>query len=332
MTIGIQSSFGFAQTIEIHLIDDNTTIPRIFNVERCIPAIPKSESGDIHKIETKGNCINIYSQENCVGQFIRLRTSGYFKYVDDMAAHRWEDDILVANEKMMVTSIGPCLEKCDPQNWAGIRRDIPTNVTFYDQGTYKGAKKYYDQGSEKYEVFLEKPNLGCCPGVFLGTATTTCVELHGDLSCGGNSVQLRPGYPNLHGLWWWGFHHGHVPAFYTQSFSLCGNTCPTVMQSFVTKTTPRTTQPPATTATMTTTTVLEERVTNQSNLDVHEKESNSQGDEQPSDSPGWDILLIILAILSVLGLVGFGGVYFFQRYRNVHLQSDQERYNVRYKL
>lgn len=26
MTIGIQSSFGFAQTIEIHLIDDNTTI------------------------------------------------------------------------------------------------------------------------------------------------------------------------------------------------------------------------------------------------------------------------------------------------------------------
>lgn len=58
-----------------------------------------------------------------------------------MAAHRWDDDVLVANEKMVVTSIGPCLEKCDPQNWAGMRNDILTNVTFYDETDYKGEKR-----------------------------------------------------------------------------------------------------------------------------------------------------------------------------------------------
>ncbi|OXA45219.1 hypothetical protein Fcan01_20142 [Folsomia candida] len=88
-----------------------------YNADRCIPVIPKSESGDISQLETNGNCINIHSRENCTGQFIRLQTIPVLTYVDDIAAHRSEDDILVANENMIIGSIGPCFEKCDPQNW-----------------------------------------------------------------------------------------------------------------------------------------------------------------------------------------------------------------------
>lgn len=95
----------------------------------------------IYKIETNENCINIYSRDNCAGKFIRLQTSDVYTNISDMAAHRWDDDVLVANEKMVVTSIGPCLEKCDPQNWAGMRNDILTNVTFYDETDYKGEKR-----------------------------------------------------------------------------------------------------------------------------------------------------------------------------------------------
>ncbi|OXA44908.1 hypothetical protein Fcan01_19938 [Folsomia candida] len=86
-----------------HILEVNQNIPHklfvsqaliLYNVESCIPVIPKSEYGDIHGIETNGNCINIYSEENCVGQFVRLQTSRNFRYIDNMAAHRWEDNIL----------------------------------------------------------------------------------------------------------------------------------------------------------------------------------------------------------------------------------------------
>lgn len=78
---------------------------------------------------------------------------------------------------------------------------------------------------------------------------------------------------------------------------------------------------------------LEEPVinmTNQSRLHVHEKLSDKQADEKTSSV--WVWLLVVLAILFVLGLAGFGGVYFFQRYRNVRPLSYQGRYNVMYKL
>lgn len=148
-----------------------------------------------------------------------------------------------------------------------------------------------------------------------GTASTTCVELHRDATCGGESVLLRPGYPYLHELWLWGFDLGHMSAAQARSMSLCGATCPVVEGKFST----------------TVTTVLEEPVTNQSDFQSHEKVCTCQGEEQPWHSPVWAILLIVLVILLVLCLAGFGGFYLFQKYRSARPLSYQERCNVIYK-
>lgn len=37
------------------------------------------------------------------------------------------------------------------------------------------------------------------------------VELHENPSCGGNSVELRSGYPYLQDVWWWGLHRRGMP-------------------------------------------------------------------------------------------------------------------------
>lgn len=158
-----------------------------------------------------------------------------------------------------------------------------------------------------------------------GTATTTCVQLHDDATCGFNSVQLRPGYPHLHDLWHWRFYRGASFAVLARSVSLCGNSCPAVVDKL--STTPKTT---TTTRHATTITTLEEQVTNQSNMHILQKGNNSQ-EEQPPHSPVGAILLIILATLFVLGFSGFVGVYFFRRYRNVHPPSQPERSKVIYK-
>lgn len=110
-------------------------------MDRCIPAMIQSNASYVHAIDTNGHCNNIYSEENCVGQFIRLHPSLWYQSVLSMAAHRWDDDALVANEKMIVGSIGPCLGKCDPQNWAGMMRDVPTSVTLYYAVDYTGEKR-----------------------------------------------------------------------------------------------------------------------------------------------------------------------------------------------
>lgn len=68
-----------------------------------------------------------------------------------------------------------------------------------------------------------------------GTATSTCVELHDDTTCGKNAVQLRPGYPYLSDLWWWGFPEARfgLPVN-ARSLSFCGYSCPEVRSRRVT--------------------------------------------------------------------------------------------------
>ncbi|XP_021961566.1 uncharacterized protein LOC110857255 [Folsomia candida] len=304
--------------IEIHVTNDTI---HTYHVDRCIPFIPKSESGDINGIQTYGNCINIYSKENCVGQFVRLQSGAMIQFVYFKAVDSYAYNILDDHEKMMVGSIGPCLEKCDPQNWAGMRSHLSTKFTLYEEADYTGIGYTY---SISGKACLTTPQVPLESIRFLRTEknTTACVELHDDPKCGGNSVQLRPGYPYLHRIWWWGFHRGQGVAIFAKSVSLCGYSCPTGMNSFSTTTVikPTTTTPTTTTRTKPTgTTPLEEPVTSQSNLQIHEKASNSQEErpreEQPTDLPVWGMMFIVLAILLI---AVFGGIYFFQRYRNVH--------------
>lgn len=59
-----------------------------------------------------------------------------------------------------------------------------------------------------------------------GSASSSCVELHDDDSCGGNAVQLRPGYPYLDYLFRWGYYSLGDPAIHPKSVSLCGRSCP----------------------------------------------------------------------------------------------------------
>ncbi|OXA45065.1 hypothetical protein Fcan01_19983 [Folsomia candida] len=297
----------------------------LYNVDRCIPVLPKSRSREILSIQANGNCINIYSQENCVGQFIRLQTNFGFLYAKYIAAGFDQDFILVTSENMTVASIGPCFEKCDPQNWVGMRKDLSAEVTLYQEKNFTGTHSTFSI-SEMQCVRTPRPSMKSWNSIRIsGTATTTCVQLHDDATCGFNSVQLRPGYPHLHDLWHWRFYRGASFAVLARSVSLCGNSCPAVVDKL--STTPKTT---TTTRHATTITTLEEQVTNQSNMHILQKGNNSQ-EEQPPHSPVGAILLIILATLFVLGFSGFVGVYFFRRYRNVHPPSQPERSKVIYK-
>ncbi|OXA45022.1 hypothetical protein Fcan01_19957 [Folsomia candida] len=223
---------------------EDSDLSILYNVDRCIPVLPESKSGDIHTIRTNGTCINIYSQENCVGQFIRLQTSFGFMYVDNVAAHWRQDGVLVTNENATVASIGPCFEKCDPQNWVGMRRDLSASVTLYDKENYEGTNSTFSISGMQCVTIRRYVSLPTWDSIKIsGTATTTCVELHYDATCGGSSVQLRPGYPNLHDLWHWRFYPIRSFAVFARSVSLCGNSCPAIIDKLSTTAKPTTTTP-----------------------------------------------------------------------------------------
>lgn len=110
-------------------------------MDRSVHAIPKSKPNDIYEIQTNGNCINIYPQENCVGQFVRVQTGLNYIYVGNLVGNRLDKNIVVDHEKVIVGSIGPCFEKCDPQNLVGMRKDLSTSVTLHDELYYPGEKR-----------------------------------------------------------------------------------------------------------------------------------------------------------------------------------------------
>lgn len=68
-----------------------------------------------------------------------------FQGIDNTHAHRWEGDNLVDDEHIQITSIGPCFNKCDPRNWAGMRPEVPVDVILYEDEDYTG--KYASNGS-----------------------------------------------------------------------------------------------------------------------------------------------------------------------------------------
>ncbi|XP_035707603.1 uncharacterized protein LOC118435533 [Folsomia candida] len=163
---------------------------------------------------------------------------------------------MTRNKDIIFGSIWPCLEKCDPQNWLGMERNLSTSVTLYSKSGYAGINRTYSiSGME----CIPTPSVRQWESIkILGNVTTTCVELHEDATCGGYSVQVRPGYPYLSTINWWGFHRQKHPPVDVRSISLCGKNC--------------------------------------------------MNDNSTSMTPGWAILLILLAILFVLG---FGGYMFF---------------------
>ncbi|OXA44909.1 hypothetical protein Fcan01_19939 [Folsomia candida] len=110
-----------------------------------------------------------------------------------------------------------------------MRWDVSTSVTLYDEEDYEGANYTYSISGTKC---ITIPKVTWKSIKISGTATTTCVVLHDDATCGGNSVQLRPGYPHLYDLWLWGFRHDQNLAVYARSASLCGNSCPEVIDNF----------------------------------------------------------------------------------------------------
>ncbi|OXA38786.1 hypothetical protein Fcan01_26505 [Folsomia candida] len=282
----------------------------------------------LYEIETNGNCINIYSKENCIGDYIRLQTTVYFTVIQNMSAHRWEGNVLVGNENITVSSIRECFDYCFPWNWHRMREEIPVSVTLYDLENY--------MGNSTNSTTLTISRNECIPVTPVktwrsikipGTALSSCIQLHADASCGGNSVQLQPGYPNLQDLWWWGFYDGLRPAEMARSVSLCGYTCPdgeifpvpTVRSRSLTKSTTPRTIISTTTKNYTTMPTIESK-----NLHVGDTIINLHGAEQPWNLPMWAVFLIILAILLLSCVSGLGGGCILQWVRNMQGRSSGE--------
>ncbi|XP_035711447.1 uncharacterized protein LOC118436895 [Folsomia candida] len=227
-----------------------------------------------------------------------------------MTAHRWDNDILVENENITVVSIGPCFDQCDPRNWAGIKRNIPVNVTLFDNVVHSGAGTTYTISDMDC---IKTPPLVTWGSIQMsGSPTSSCVELHDDSSCTGNSVQLRPGYPNLHNLWSWGFSDREDYAIRAKSVSFCGHACP--------PTSPRNLVSPST---MTTSrTRFEAEITNPCHPQIDDGEIRLNEEEQ---SPAKIRIFLILAILLIAGFTGWGGAHVFKQYRNSYFRYSEER-------
>lgn len=112
----------------------NIYLAQIYTLAGCIFDLPKSESGHVYKIGTNRNCVNIYLQENCTGEFIRYQEAPPSMVI--RFASKWEDDISLDDEMVAVSSIGPCFDKCDPRNWVGMRRDVPAKGTLFNGAAY----------------------------------------------------------------------------------------------------------------------------------------------------------------------------------------------------
>lgn len=107
-----------------------------YNISKCIPRIPEAYTGLIGKIKLSGNCINIYPRFNCTGWFIRLAIENHVNTFYPSPTFNWVGDELIQKD-LLVGSIGPCFDKCDPQNWLGDGRN-PVSVTLFEQSDFSG--------------------------------------------------------------------------------------------------------------------------------------------------------------------------------------------------
>lgn len=152
-----------------------------------------------------------------------------------------------------------------------------------------------------------------------GEFTSTCVELFEDLECQGDSVQLRPGYPYLHDLWYWGF-TPHTRANTMKAVSLCGVFCPEEGFTPVQE---------ATLAKITPSTVTTTKVSSSTPFPVFNETFAIQStpeNEESSQLPTFVVILLVCAVLLVIFLTVFGVM--FKRRRNL----NRGEFNVVYKL
>jgi hypothetical protein len=66
-------------------------------------------------------------------RYIPGRMSGLYS----PQGHKWKDDSLV-KEPLVLNSVGPCYDKCDGRNWAGMEGTEEINLTLYDNENFIG--------------------------------------------------------------------------------------------------------------------------------------------------------------------------------------------------
>ncbi|XP_035716620.1 uncharacterized protein LOC118439427 [Folsomia candida] len=111
--------------------------PYPYDVSKCNSEIHDAPGGDIVRVTSNDNCINIYPQVNCTGWFIRFNYGRYPSYQPQI--YPWDGDKL-RNSTLQVGSVGPCFDKCDERNWQGDRKEV-VQVTLYDDSEFKGFRK-----------------------------------------------------------------------------------------------------------------------------------------------------------------------------------------------
>lgn len=180
--------------------------------------------------------------------------------------------------------------------------------------------------------------------------TTSCVQLYDSRLCQGDSVLLRPGYPHLHDIWWWGFNPRNR-ANYVKSISRCGAFCPAVgtppvpfttemattqmatTQMVTTQTTPSTTTEMTTTQFIPTTkpvtisTILKSEAI-EPVASVSPSVTSTEEKEPSEDSHSFLWLICISIFLTLLFVAGLG-VFIYRRYQNSRPTSG---FNVEYQL
>ncbi|OXA61402.1 hypothetical protein Fcan01_00993 [Folsomia candida] len=174
-------------------------------------------------IYTRQKCLNYYlTSRNCQGQFIRYFPGQVEPVVDPMRHYFVDNSTLVAQE-LKFSSIGPCYDRCDPRNWEGLERSQPIKVTLFASAEYKGNSANLLIPDETCKNIPSSVS-GYESIIISGDEFNSCVELHVQSDCTGDFTQLRPGYPELDDLSFYGLGNAD-DATEAKAMSLCGLKC-----------------------------------------------------------------------------------------------------------
>jgi hypothetical protein len=185
-------------------------------VEECVSKIHLKLYTHLTSIDTHGNCVTIYKEENCTGDFMVLPKGNHgpqrFLFGID---HHWESKNISAqtssnvpiravlarnffDQDIEAESIGPCLDVCHPLNTEHIVPQ-PLELTLFDEIMFDGNNVSLSLSLNECAVLptsMKRVLWSFSPSnrtysTKISPLAVACFELHKQADCMGDFTQLR---------------------------------------------------------------------------------------------------------------------------------------------
>jgi hypothetical protein len=187
-------------------------------VEECVSKIPEGFYTFLTSIDTHGNCVTMYKEENCTGDFMVLPKGnhGPQRFLFGIA-HHWESPnittqtltkytrrtsaggrLFIISQNIEAESIGPCLDVCHPLNTEHIVPQ-PLELTLFDEIMFDGNNVSLSLSLNECAVLptsMKRVLWSFSPSnrtysTKISPLAVACFELHKQADCMGDFTQLR---------------------------------------------------------------------------------------------------------------------------------------------